>query len=58
MNAMERAEVQRYIRLLKWSQDPETPKRMAEAHARMDAGQKIYGEELEMLIAERRRRNT
>lgn len=55
MNAMERAEIYRHIRLLKWSEDPETPKRLAAAHAAMDAGRKIYQEEVEAMVAERRK---
>jgi hypothetical protein len=55
MTAMERAEVFRHLRLLKWAQDPETPKRLAAAHAAMDAGRKVSQEQVEALIAERRK---
>ena len=55
MSAVERAEVQRHLRLLNWSEDPETPKRLAAAHAAMDAGRKVTQEQVEAFIAERRR---
>ena len=58
MNAVERADVQRHLRLLKWSEDPETPKRLAAAHAAMDAGRRVTQERVEALIAERRQRRT
>jgi ribosomal protein L29 len=58
MSAEERAEVQRHLRLLKWSEDPETPKRLAAAHAAMDAGRKVTQEQVEAFIAERRQRLT
>jgi len=58
MSAEERAEVQRHLRLLKWSEDPETPKRLAAAHAAMDAGHKVTQEQVEAFIAERRQRPT
>jgi len=54
MGAMERAEVYRHLRLLKWAEDPETPKRLTVAHAAMDAGRKVSQEQVEALIAERR----
>jgi hypothetical protein len=56
MSAMERVEVERHLRLLKWSEDPETPKRLAVAHAAMDAGRKVTQEQVEAFIAERRQR--
>lgn len=55
MSAMERAEISRHLRLLKWAEDPETPKRLADAHAAMDAGRKVSQEQVEALIAERRK---
>jgi hypothetical protein len=36
-------------------EDPETPKRLTEAHAAMDAGKKVTQEQVEALISERRR---
>lgn len=56
MSALDRAELQRHLRLLKWSEDPETPKRLAVAHAAMEAGRKITQEEVEAFVAERRQR--
>jgi len=56
MSAAERAEISRHLRLLKWAEDPATPKRLAAAHAAMDAGRKMTQEQVEALIAERRRR--
>jgi hypothetical protein len=56
MNAVERAEVYRHLRLLKWSEDPETPSRVARVHATMDKGSKVAQAQLEALIAERRQR--
>lgn len=58
MSALDRAELQRHLRLLKWSEDPETPKRLAVAHAAMEAGRKITQEEVEAFVAERRQRPT
>jgi hypothetical protein len=58
MSAVERAEVFRHLRLLKWSEDPETPGRLAAAHAAMDAGRKVPQEQVEALIAARRKRTT
>jgi hypothetical protein len=58
LSAVERAEVFRHLRLLKWSEDPEAPKRLAAAHAAMDAGRKVTQEQVEALIAERRQRRT
>ena len=55
MNAADRAEVQRHLRLLKWSEDPETPKRLAAAHAAMDAGRKVTQEQVEAFMAGRQR---
>lgn len=58
LSAVERAELSRHLRLLKWSEDPETPKRLAAAHAAMDAGRKVTQEQVEAMIAERRKRRT
>ncbi len=58
MNAVERADIYRHIRLLKWSEDPETPKRLAVAHNAMDAGRKVTQAQVEALMAERRKRST
>ncbi|MEO7413426.1 MAG: hypothetical protein ABIZ81_08715 [Opitutaceae bacterium] len=58
MSAVERTELASHLRLLKWIEDPETPKRLAVAHAAMDAGRKVTQEQVEALIAERRRQRT
>jgi hypothetical protein len=56
MNAAERAEVSRHLQLLRWKEDPETPRRLAAAHARMDAGQKVSQEQFEAMAAKGRER--
>lgn len=53
MTPADRAEVERRLRLLRWKNDPEMPARLAAAHARMDAGQKVTQEELERYMANR-----
>jgi hypothetical protein len=58
MSAVERAEISRHLRLLKWSEDPETPRRLAAVHVAMDAGRKVPQEQVEALIAARRKRTT
>jgi hypothetical protein len=58
LSAVERAEVASHLRLLKWMEDPQTPKRLAAAHAAMDAGRKVTQEQVEAMIAERRRQRS
>ena len=55
MTLPERAEIVRHLRLLKWAEDPDTPRRLAAAHAAMDAGRKVTQEQLEAWVAERRK---
>ncbi len=53
MSPADRAEVERWLRLLRWKNDPDMPARIDAAMARMDAGGKVTAEEVERLIEKR-----
>ncbi len=51
MNAAERAEIERQLRVLRWADTPDLAKRLQSVHERMDAGHKVSQEELEAKVA-------
>lgn len=54
LNLAERAELERYLRALRWSEDPQMPARVERAHASFEAGNKCTAEQLDERIAARR----
>ncbi len=55
MSAVERAEVERQLRIMRWADSADLSERLAAAHAAMDSGMKIGQDELEALIASQRK---
>lgn len=51
LNLAERAELERYLRALRWTEDPQMPARLERAHASFEAGNKITAEQLDERIA-------
>ncbi|HEY9250094.1 MAG TPA: hypothetical protein VIO38_13220 [Rariglobus sp.] len=49
----ERAEVHKYLKALRWLEDPAMPARVDAAMARMDAGEKVTAEELKRRFADK-----
>jgi hypothetical protein len=47
MSAVERAQVQGHLRILRWKESPKLAERLTQAHATMNEGRKITSEELE-----------
>jgi len=47
MSATERAQVQGYLRILRWKESPGLTERLANAHRAMDAGRKIGPEQVD-----------
>ena len=54
LNLTERAELERYLRALRWSEDPQMPARLDRAHVSFEAGNKVTAEQLDERIATRR----
>ena len=51
LNLAERAELERYLRALRWSEDPQMPARIDRAHASFEAGNTVTAEQLDERIA-------
>ncbi|MFA6289320.1 MAG: hypothetical protein WC661_18205 [Opitutaceae bacterium] len=49
----ERVEVHKYLKALRWLEDPAMPARVDAAMARMDAGEKITSEELKRRFSDK-----
>lgn len=58
LNLAERAELERYLRALRWTEDPEMPGRLEQAHASFERGGKVTADELDARIAARRAGST
>ncbi len=54
MSAVERAEVERQLRIMRWADTPNLADRLGQVHAAMDDGKKVSQDELEGLVAARR----
>jgi len=54
LNLAERAELERYMRALRWSEDPQMPGRVERAHSSFETGAKVSAEQLDDRIAARR----
>ena len=55
MSAVERAEVERQLRIMRWADAPNLSARLGAAHTAMDSGKKVGQDELEALVAARRK---
>jgi len=47
MSASERAQVQGYLRILRWKENPSLADRLTQAHSKMDEGGKITADRVE-----------
>lgn len=47
MSAVERAQIQGHLRILRWKESPKLAERLTQAHATMDEGRKITSGEID-----------